>query len=338
MKRYLTIFLLIILFGVTAQAQEKMQTFSLKEEALQTSNHSFRIVEVADERKNKANIGWVQMSVFNVRHFADFERPLEEEIMDFLSRSQGPGSSETPVKLGVGHIYISEQTRAFSELALVELEVTFYARNEEKNWVPVWKAKSEKSIKKGADVTKLHPKNIATAMDEVLEILEQSNWRENLDYPLFTNPSDREVNLEEVPVYTAEEHPTGIFKTFEEFRDNRPGYQGKLKMRDARGMSIVLWEYDEKGKRRNTRKKDYYGFAYDNKLYINLDRTYCEIEKREDGLYFYGPSISDANATSIAQASAGLIGAVIASSATSHKVLYRIDLESGEFMELQAVE
>ncbi len=273
--------------------------------------------------------------MMNKKRYANFVASLDQEVYTLLSKSLVADENKTPVRIGVTYLHISELTEAMSEYAKAQVELAFYTKNQEGNWVAVGKARTNNQ-EKGMDVTKKHPQNIATALEKAILDFLKSPWKENINDPAYTYNSTK-LDLSDVPIYANTDYKTGIYTTFEEFYNNQPAIVENFVFRNDEGRRVKLWIIDQDGKKRNTKNHNYYGFSYNGKLYKKHTNGYFEIEKRDDGLYFEGAPTSDPNAVSAGAMAGGLIGGAIASAATAEQILYRIDLKSGDVVEVGPV-
>ncbi len=323
---------IVLLFLGSSAFTQKMYLLSLDGTDIDVPKAEIYVESILDERRDKASVGWVQTGIMNKKRYANFVTSLDEEVYTVLSKSLITSDNKTPIRIGVTHLHISERTEAMSEYATAEVELVFYAQNQEGLWVVVGKT-SANNQEKGMDVTKKHPQNITMALEKAIQGFLESPWKENVNNSEYTLSSTK-FNLSTVPIYTTSDYEAGIYSTFEEFSNNQPTIVENFEVRSDNGKKVKLWVIDKNGKRKSAKNHEYYGFAYAGKLYKKYEGGYFEIEKKDDGLYFIGPRTADNDAVTAGAVTGGLIGGAIASAATTKQMLYRIDLESGIVIEV----
>jgi len=170
MRIFLTLLLILLsIFELNAQKN----IIKLKHEKLIIPGQNFYIKEVIDGRKNKENIGFVQVGAFNKKVIANFADGLENEFRDYFLNSQTIFSNFEPIILRVTYLDIYEKT-TFRELGRAEIKLEFYKIDNGK----VGKIFETEAFEEeyAADVTRGHERRIRKVLTQCLIEFAQSQW------------------------------------------------------------------------------------------------------------------------------------------------------------------
>jgi len=340
--------LLLLILSVEVYAQKtKVITMAGQSENLEIKGVD--IIEVIDGRKDKSNIGWVQTGMANKKRFAVFERPLKEELSGFIEASLIPGDGSSQIVIRVTNLQISEFTRFSSESAVAKIELELFLReNDDQNYF-IKKAFGKNELR-GMDVTTRHPRNIGLALAKALEVFADSSWQQQVQRQIAFSTEQLiegvdlaqekeivvEADLSKVVIFQATRYNDGVHQTFEDFVNNSPsitkGYETMIKKKPK------LY-FIENGIKTNAiaAKKEVYGFASENKLFVKFVNSYHELAKRDDGFYFIGPHLPDNESVTRNAFLFGAIGAGIAAASTGGRGEYKIDLTTGMFEEVRYI-
>ena len=109
MIRFLLFFSLLFCFVSNAQ-NETRYFISLKNNANKKIESGFYIEKIYDGRQIKDNVGTVQRSVFNKKVLAVLEKPLTEELQNYLTICFPKEEGKKGLSIRVNEFYVSEHT------------------------------------------------------------------------------------------------------------------------------------------------------------------------------------------------------------------------------------
>jgi hypothetical protein len=322
--------LIILLSGTHIHAQK---TISLRKENINPGPLNFNVIEVVDGREVKA-IGTVMKGLRNKVRWAEFDRGTELEIMDLIIRSGACASGSPEIIMRINKLNISEASAAWEEQAVTELSVDFFFALDNQFYYITSRHANKRS--KSMEATYQHRTNIALAVEEVLMAFNKYNLEQHVinEPPISMNQvAQYQLSLADkvYPILVEESFSEGIFSDVTEFRENNPlivdGYEvvGELN-------PVIYW-LDEKGNR--VQRSNYvFALAYGNNLFFNFNSILYPIEKHGDSLIFFGDDTVNPGHFTKGFFWAGILGAAVAQSGETVRMVYKIDLETGGVKEL----
>lgn len=335
--------LLISLFFAFFSINGFSQVFliDLQKQPISLPDRNFYIKQVVDARTVKTTIGQVRRGPANVKVNANLRNGPEIEILACLNNSLPPKADFKPLIMKVVKLKIYERTQVSTEAATAELAVEFFVPDGEA-YLPVHRAAAVVQ-RKGLDVTTRHNDNIAEALQKCLRQLLESAWDEHppagpaVSWAEVTAPAAELEEAQDYPIFRAEMPAKGIYGSFREFRDNRPGVTDGFTIeskpragKEWRGTNEVAPSYaNANGVQKQIRKV--WGFSDGSTCYILFRGEYFPLEIQDNVVTFYGYSGPDQAAVTAGSIAGGLTGVLIASAATSKgKARYIVDMLTGE--------
>jgi hypothetical protein len=301
---------------------------SLKNQKLLCDPLNFHVKKVVDGRKVKSTIGVVQKGLSNKPVVADFENPIEDEIMDLISPLESK-VGVVNVVIRIDQLEISEVTMVRKEYAAARMTFDFFLALDDSLYYIERKHSYYRS--QGIDVTHQHDSNIAFAIEKIIQDFNKLNvetvvieekaiaWIDLVSFQPKAIPEPEILN----GVY-----PDAVYTSFEEFRDNDPQVLTGFEIEDENKISLH-W-IDELGKRIRI-YIPIYAVAHKGKLYKYYNDNFYQVENRGNKLIFLGNA--ERNPGEVMRNSAW--GGVLIGSATASKIsmTYEIDLNTGEVKE-----
>lgn len=310
--------------------------FSLSDQKIELSNHPYNVTNVIDERSDKSNIGWTQKGMMNVKVNANFANPLEKEVTNFLNTNLG--SSGPNIQLIIRTLKISEKTGFSKERGFCELSVDFLLENGSQTFRVLQTSLTSEVA--GTDVTKKHPKNIASAFNLCFDELSKVDLSNTVSFlALSSDGSTSEIPDSvkyDFPIFK-EEIKTGIYTSYEELKNNSPSNTEDFVIEKKPRTNepwIGTYEIVPKFKETSKKVKKVWGIAYEGQVYVYHQKEFFPIEIQDYELFFYGYGIPSNESISTGAFVGGLIGAGIASgientNAKKQKVKYFLDPNTG---------
>lgn len=171
MKQILT-FLLLIVSIVDLNGQNNI--IELNHEKFAIPGQNFFITEVIDGRRDKENIGFVQLGAFNKKVTAYFKNGLENSLNAYFTESQTVYDNFEPLLLRITYLEIYEKT-TINELGRADIKVEFYKTCGD-SVSKIFEAEAYEE-EYGMDVTKGHEKRIRSVLTKCLTELAQTDWK-----------------------------------------------------------------------------------------------------------------------------------------------------------------
>lgn len=298
---------------------------------------SFKVNRVIDGRKNKVDIGRVQPNGWKARpKIAILDQPLERAMQDLLMQSYLTSTTADGFIMRVTRVAISEvkTKKNMSKTALAEvafdvfrmrgIDSCYYAgstigRAEETGW----------------DVSQRHSENIGHALEDAIRhlVIKQPDSPQHFAIADLDQENFSFRDADNVPVLIEEQHPDGVFISYDEFLSNKPsitsGYEVEI------GSTVKLFRLDEGGKKEQV-SEGVYALCKNNELYVQFNKKFYLLQRRSGSFHFIGPALVDPTGRRT-WILFGATGVALESALKSVKIHYRIDLDSGGFVEMSVV-
>ena len=313
---------------------------TISDQRIKLTDNPYNVTKVIDERSDKSNIGWTQKGMANVKVNANFSNPVEKEVLNFLRNNLNSNGSN--IQLIIRTLKISEKTGAFSEKGFCELSVDFLLERD--NSVYRVLQSSYKAGTKGTDVTKKHPKNIATAFQLCFEQLEGIDLTETDTFLAISTDGEENQIPDSVkydfPIFN-EEIQTGVYASYDELKNNSPSntedfiIEKKERTQEPwDGTFEIIPKFEETSKK----VKKVWAIAYEGQIFVYHQKEFFPLTIEDYELHFYGYGIPSNQNVSTGAIIGGLIGAGIASgienaNSKEQKVKYYLDPNTGGFGE-----
>jgi hypothetical protein len=368
MKKILTCLLLLqimVFQRANAQKQTNLQEIDrykwleFKDVPLTVPSPNFYVADIIDTRPDTVGIGIVQTGAFNRKAIGAFVGGLPKSLQTYLNKNLPKKENAQPLLLNIVKLQVSEHTYTMSEEAKFHSFFEVYAIKDGK-YVKVLDKKVVYEVTKGADVTNKHEKHIREAVDVLFnEIVKQKK----LD-SLTINPVSLETILAERFIdYPVLNTPVkkGFYTSIENFVNNQPNITATkfhLKERKQQGITFYKLKLDSEIKEnedamystKSTSIIEDLRFISDGvKSYAKIDDKFFLITKDKDNnLTFLGYdatliiSSGASQGAIIGGLAGGLLGAAIGSAAGRGNEngwrLYKIDLQTGQFVPTKAIQ
>lgn len=298
-----------------SQTEIKYHMISLEDKNDTSIGLNFSVAKVYDGRQFKENIGTVQKGAFNKKVLANFEKPFEEEILNYLALILP--SANKKIAIRINDLYISEFTKAFSETGFATIVLDVIEQKEGTDYiVGTYSYTAEGN---GMDVTNKHDYRLKEALVQIMTEYKNTSQDKKTQIVFDSNQVVANRNLVETP-------KKGIYLTYADVLNNKP-FTEDFNFSNKNEKFYVL---DASGKD----KSNYFGFSDGINFYINVSKYanskfYAKTEVIGNK-YFIGDVTYNPNSIVAAGAMFGLVGSLVASTVTSGSVPMLIDCYSGQ--------
>ncbi|TGE16615.1 hypothetical protein [Hymenobacter elongatus] len=321
-----------------ASAQTPIYQVSLREQKLVVDNAAFHIVEVLDLRRQHQTIGWVQRGMSNIRVPADIAGGVREGLGNWLQVQLPPKPGSRPVLLRVHELRIAEQTKATSEKATADVDIDFVCQQPDGNYYVVQRY-SEQQEAKGLETTSYHDDNIVACLQRACTQVNTIDWQQRLR--LATPLTSEQVRYRgghkpvpyDYPILTASHKPEGVYRTFLDFRNNRPqAVPGLIVEKVASPNRPITDEVEIYRPTESGREvlRDVWGFSDGQRAYVLRQKHFYPLKRAGDDFTFAGWASADPGAMSTAAVLGGAAGAAIAAVTThGEQQEYTLDMATG---------
>jgi hypothetical protein len=335
MNKLLLLFLLVNPFVLCAQNTYMVNLNDVRVQLAWPSD-DFKICFVVDGRKDKASIGWVSTGLYNTTRPANFENPLDEEITNLFESSGILSEDTTAWIVLVSKLTVSELVKNSREVAMAEVGLHFF-KPFGGDSCHFFGSAYGSFQQKGLEVTRMHPENIAGALQEAINTFKETPPEEFQRKPfllaeLLTEGFDVK-DPASIAILNQSEYADGVYETFNDFLSNKSSFD--LTYETDFGKTITLWRHDN-GRKRKV-KDGVVAFAKENKLYYLFDGEFYLLEKKRGVFHFVGPALTDKKKMSDAYFMGGVTGGLIAKKGASRRRVYRLDLDSGGAVEVGSI-
>lgn len=315
MRKVIAILLFISSFSGFSQSEIKYHKISLEDKNDTPIGLNFSISKVYDGRQFKENIGTIQKGAFNKKVLADFEKPLEEEILNYLSVILPPSNKNIAIR--INDLYVSEITKAFSETGFATIVLDVIEQKDGADFiVGTYSYTAEGN---GMDVTNKHDDRLKEALIQIMTEYKNTSQDKKTQIAFDANQIIANRTLVEKP-------KKGIYLTYADVLNEKP-FTEDFNFSNKKEQYFIM---DASGKD----KSNYFGFSDGDNFYINVSKyanaKFYAKTAIVGNKYFVEDVVYNPNSVAAAGAMFGVIGVLVASSAGSGSVPMLIDCYSGQ--------
>lgn len=339
MKLKLTTLALLLFFQNLA-AQKNEFFISLQSQVLKVENFNFRVAEVFDGREETYSIGFVQRGGGNSKAIARLQGGVEKEFSNLFSNSFPANKDAKPISIRVNQLEIYEFTTANREVAGIEFNLSFLEKQTSGGYIELYNA-GQFFEKAGLDVTKKHNNNIAEATENACKIFVERCGKGNF----WNRPFDLKITPDSLfqlyPVLQATQPKAGIYKSFEDFRDNSPNTDHPFELTEVPTKTKRNWIGTAKWVENQQRieYEKYWGLSDGQDVYIKSGDIFIKLERKNRQFSLTSKTFNDnGNGGAVVGAMyGGLIGALIgaaidaAADGNGEYEPYFLNLQTGSF-------
>jgi hypothetical protein len=319
MNKLLTFLFLAVNTVVFSQNKLEYHKISLKDKNDRALEFNFYIENVYDGRQFKENIGTVQKGGFNRKVLANFEKPLTEEIFDYLAVICPKEENKTKISIRINDLYVSELTRAMSETGYATLVIDIIESKGGIDYVVgTYTASSESN---GMDVTNKHDERLKKVLQECFTNYMKTSDNDKIAIVFSVDQNIKSKTITAIPA-------KGIYMTYADVLNDKPLGDSNFEIVNKNGRFYLL------NKTTNLEELNYYGFSDGENFYINVSKYasvkyYAKTEIIGSKYYIENIVYNPSNAIAMG-AMFGLIGVAIASAGNSSSAPMLIDCYSGQ--------
>lgn len=313
MKKAIALLLFLKVFFGYSQSETKYHEISLSDKNDSSIGLNFSVGKVYDGRQFKENIGTVQKGVFNKKMLANFEKPLEVEILNYLKVILPEANKKIDIR--INDLFISELTKAFSEVGFATIVLDVIEQIDGQDYIVGTYSFTEEQS--GSDVTNKHDNRLKVALIQSLTGYKNTSANQKTKIPFDPNQIIANRNLSETP-------KKGIYLTYADVLNGKP-FTEEVDFSNKKERYFVL---DSSGKD----KSNYFGFSDGSNFYINVSKYSGNFYAKSEIIgnkYFIEDIVYDSNNVLASGAMFGIVGVLLASS-SGGSVPMMIDCSSGQ--------
>jgi hypothetical protein len=327
-------YLLLVLTSTPLFSQNLVQDFELEIKSKNLKSN-FNKITVLDSRMDTTNVGVIQKGAFNRKAFLKAKTPLKNQIENAFKALIQPEAKEGELVLNLRDYKFTEITEAFSETGYCYLRADLFAKRDS-----VYRKIDfiDFVFEVGAmDVTK---KNIRNGSEKLVQFIESNLMSLRADGDAYTFEEIKNLSTIEkrkIPVYNTTTYADGIYKDYESFKNQVPSSKEYKATRNKKG-AITKLEAVSNGVTFKVDTNFIYCLTDQGKIYLIQNDLFVPVEFKEDDFYFKGRAKVSAKTGNVVLASAffGIIGGVLASSATSEFIM-KIDHQNGATVQVSEI-
>lgn len=320
MHKKLAVIFLLLAVALSAQNKTEYKLISLEDENDVPLESQFYIENVYDGRQLKNSIGMIQKGITNRKVLANFEKPLETEIRDYMAKIYPKREGAVPVSLRVNELYISEYTEAATETgyASIVADVIEYKNNGEY----IAGTYSSTIEGTGMDVTRKHDDRIKKALQQCMGRYIVTPPEEKLAIPYDKNaPIMGRVALKP---------EKGIYVSYKDLISNKPNEASNYYLKSKED------KYHLVNSTTGKKEENYYAYSDGEDVYLNVSRYalskyYAKTYRIADKYFINDVHISEDKAVNMG-AVFGLVGllSMMALDMDETNIPMMIDVNTGQ--------
>lgn len=302
-------------------------------------DEAYFIDEVIDARKEKYCLGFAHKGLGNKKNPVFSQAPLEKELLAFFSKTLTNKKEKEALSVRINHLFIYEVIYQNREYAFAELNISFY-KKEQGHYVELLEVGTAVE-KVGMEVTKHHPANIANAISECLKEFKVKWTSSELNDTVidFSSIEGYDLNEKKYPVFAAPEMSKGVYKTFNDFRFNRPAhtttYEVEYYNDTKKGVTVadLFWEKSVPKKERKV-----WGFCDGTDNFMRVGKSFYKIKQEGKVFKLLAPKVQSGSSVVAGVMLGGVIGGMVGSLVDAASVKYQeynIDFVTGNILPIE---
>ncbi|WDT67328.1 hypothetical protein [Cloacibacterium sp. TD35] len=328
MKKLIILLTILSNSVLWAQSQENNTVnFTFENTAITIPQSSYyNTIQILDIRKQKEDVGFVKYGGQSSKKKLLLSKTIENIFIDYFNQLLPQNSASKNLTFLLRDFYISETPNRANFL----LKGAFFSQENDIYYLVSKVEKkisfnsTDKLISLQKHVNNLISTEIKTAMESNTFLMERA-------FTLNDMISYDDIMKSEIPLYSNNKYPDGIYKSFESLKHLKPDFTIQEIALSPSGIKKIKYK-DNSGEIVNA-KPITYAIIKDNNIYIKGLNFYGVI-KEKNNFYFVGeviqgPSFGD---VLLGTAIGGVGGGIAMSQSTTLTYKYRIDYETGEFV------
>ena len=319
MNRLVVLFFVAIASVCFSQTKTEFHVIPLKDKNDKASDFNFYVENVYDGRQFKENIGTVQKGGFNRKVLANFEKPLSEELYDYLSIICPKEEKKEQISIRVNELYVSELTKAFSETGYATIAIDVIQSKDGIDYiVGSYTASTESN---GMDVTGKHDERLKKVLQVCLTNYVNTSETDKTHVVFEFDQNSKNRAIVNAPL-------KGVYFSYLDVLNGQPNDTANFEIVSRKERFYLL------NKTTSIEEKNYYGFSDGQNFYINVSKyantSYYAKTEIINGKYFIENVIYNPNNAIAMGAMFGLIGVAIASATSDSSTPMLIDCYTGQ--------
>jgi hypothetical protein len=336
MKRLFFLSATLLLPSAALLAQRQTKDFELTMPETKISQSLYNSIGYIDSRFDTAHFGIVQLGAFNRKVQVVPEVPFAAQVQAVMAAMIDSTAKDGKLLLQLRQFNFAEITGAFSEKGYFYLRADLYAASGQQ--YQKLAAVDTVVLVKTLDVTKALLRNGSKAITDFIAASLLTAPPTAAAYSLEDIVKIDSIEKTTIPAYTASQHTDGVYYTYDEFKNQRPGKKEiAVELNQSKKISS-LKTIDADGKKTKVKSKDVYSVVHNGQLFVATGYGYYPVDKSGNDFYFTGKAKVTANTGDVIAASFffGVLGGLIASNADATFIM-KIDHINGGFIRIREV-
>lgn len=289
MKKVMEVYLLVSLFFSGIHAQDKIVDLKYNKSLFNNNAITFNRVVVLDSRIDTLKIGIAQSGAFNKLVIARFGKPASAAVQEYLGNIlSDSGSGSKLLLINLRKLTSFEKNYSLKDWGYIDFAADAYLQQNENFYVKILSADTL-YVLKAVDVTEALLSKISDVMNNMVYQIVSVDLSAVDSSQLFSFDEVRDARYNrwmQFPVNSSPLHGTGVFKTFEDFRDNKIDSIGYTITQQGNG-SYKLYELNkENPSDRGKMAKGIWGINTASGPYIGINNVFVPLEKKNNAFYF----------------------------------------------------
>lgn len=329
-KFFLLINLISIFFSISLMGQTKTQDFKIAFPENKIINALYNSIEVLDIRDDTVGYGLVQKGGLNRTMLIVPETPFATQLNTLINKHSEGLAAKNSMLLLLRKCNFLEKTNSL-ETGYFNFRAGLYTQKD-KSYHLIEFIDTIAITTSAFDVTaKMLKMGGAVVSDFILRNLLNRSQESGQAFSLAQFPLIDSLEKSKMALFLATTYPDGVYNNYESLQQLLPDIT-EITANFSKNEKIELVTYtNKKGKQNRISPTSVYAIVYQGRLYISTRKNFYPLSKINNDFYFTG-RVDDADGKDVAIASAmfGLLGSLLASSATSEYKI-KVDHITGRF-------
>ena len=320
---------LLILEGISTSAQKKTEAFAVNLPEKRIANSLYNQIDFIDIRRDTSYFGMVKVGLGNARAKVQPTPPLLEQLQLIVDSAIDQSAQNNKLLFVLRRFAIKEVTSATKEVGMFYVRATLMAINN--NEYRIVSSIDTVVQFNGMDVTK----RLLRLSGKVLTHFITANLTKVAEEQAFTMADIRNIDSIQkmsIPLYVARQYKDGIYKTYDEFKNQTPIAEIVTAEVTKRNL---LTKIRMNGDNNETLDENTcYAAIYQGIPYIITGAGNFPIEKKGNDFFYTGKmKVYNGGAAMAGALMFGMVGGLVGGSISGSDIVeFRLDHVSGVFV------
>jgi hypothetical protein len=326
----LSVLSIFVFISLSAFSQNRKEPFNIPAAEQKVSNSLYNEISFIDARADTANMGFVQLGMFNARADIIFKKPFRDQLSTLIREISDVTAQKNTLYFQLRKFSFSEQTNTFSERGYFRFRAGLFRKLDDR-FIKINDVDTTILIK-ASDVTKSLIQHAGT---EIIDFVQQNLQNDGIALTSFSlaqieNPDS--VEKTNIKLYTTTQYTDGLYLSYKSFSSQIP--DGPMIVEEKNNKIKSVKTTDSTGKMIKVKSRDVYAMVYKGQLYAATSYDFFPLTKDKEDFYFTGKV--KAGVDPMAGLMFGLMGSLL-SSTSYYTFEMKIDHISGDFIRIRYI-